>query len=461
MNIEVYTICYNEEFLMPFFLQHYSEHVGASKIVIYDNYSTDKCIEIAQAFTGCTVEVIKYNSNNKIHDGIYMDIKNSAWKKSTADWVIVCDMDELVYFKDKTILNQPDMVVYQCNGYQMVDTHLPIYNPNRPITEQLVYGTYDTYVSKCAVFKPTIKNFEYQPGAHHCHTTSPVINPPSLYLLHYKFMSLEYVIQNYKLRQERLSEFNKKTKLGHHYNWELAKFNEVYARLFGERINVLNFTPKKTVSVCILNYKNNDNAVAQHIIFSKYCDNVFIVDHEATDHGLFTHVEKPYYTAKINTASELMLKTGSDYCFYICSDVKISDASAKAMLVDKIPTLSDEIGVYTPSVDGRCHQWLEPVKDWVGYRPIPFAEGMIFVAKRDIVEKLTPILDNTYGWGVDVYFGYITKQMGYTNVIDDKITVYHPTDIGYDSNDAYNEMVAYTHNKGEDFFKFLSAHISI
>jgi glycosyltransferase involved in cell wall biosynthesis len=47
MNIHVYTVAYNEELLMPFFLRHYKRF--ANHITVFDNESTDKTAELAKA----------------------------------------------------------------------------------------------------------------------------------------------------------------------------------------------------------------------------------------------------------------------------------------------------------------------------------------------------------------------------------------------------------------------------
>ena len=48
MKLSVYTVCYNEQQLLPFFLRHYTQ--WASRIVIWDNCSTDASLAVAQAF---------------------------------------------------------------------------------------------------------------------------------------------------------------------------------------------------------------------------------------------------------------------------------------------------------------------------------------------------------------------------------------------------------------------------
>ena len=91
MSIDVFAICYNEEVMLPYFINHYQK-MGAN-ITIYDNFSTDRSQEIITE-SGCTL--LTYDSNNQIRDDLYLQIKNNCWKKSKAEWVIVCDIDEFI-----------------------------------------------------------------------------------------------------------------------------------------------------------------------------------------------------------------------------------------------------------------------------------------------------------------------------------------------------------------------------
>ena len=44
MTITLYTLLYNEEHILPYFLKHYSQYVN--KIVVHNNQSTDTSIQI-------------------------------------------------------------------------------------------------------------------------------------------------------------------------------------------------------------------------------------------------------------------------------------------------------------------------------------------------------------------------------------------------------------------------------
>jgi glycosyltransferase involved in cell wall biosynthesis len=236
MNIEVYTICYNEEFMLPFFLKHYANIDGVSKIVIYDNYSTDNTIKIAKAFTKCQVEIIYYDSNNQLNDEIYLNIKNDCWKKSQADWVIVCDVDELLYITNSESLLQIEPIIFKTVGYQMISENLPSHNDL--ITNQIQYGVQDDFYSKCVMFKPNINEINFTPGCHKCFPSHEIINSGFL-LLHYKYISLDYVVDNYRLRLQRLSKVNIDKNYATHYLMTTDDIKKEFNTLNTKKIKII------------------------------------------------------------------------------------------------------------------------------------------------------------------------------------------------------------------------------
>src|SRR5574338_784266 len=91
--ITVHVIAYNEEKFFPFMIKHYRERFPNCHIVLYDNYSTDHTVDIAKYHN---VEVQYMDTNNTINDLKYLEVKNHCWKSAKTDWVLVCDMDELL-----------------------------------------------------------------------------------------------------------------------------------------------------------------------------------------------------------------------------------------------------------------------------------------------------------------------------------------------------------------------------
>lgn len=80
--ITVYTIAYNEERMLPFFIKWYRDRFPDCRIVLYDNQSTDNTVKICE---DNNIEVITYFTNGEMRDSALRDIKNNCWKESLTD----------------------------------------------------------------------------------------------------------------------------------------------------------------------------------------------------------------------------------------------------------------------------------------------------------------------------------------------------------------------------------------
>ena len=122
MKLHVYTVCWNEEELLPFFFKHYERF--ADKIVAYDNMSDDSTPEILGAHPLC--ERRAFDTGGKVRDDLLLKVKNNAWKESRgeADWVIVCDADEFIFHPDLVgyldSCRERDITIPQPTGFSMV-----------------------------------------------------------------------------------------------------------------------------------------------------------------------------------------------------------------------------------------------------------------------------------------------------------------------------------------------------
>ena len=224
MKITLYTFCYNEKEILPYFLNHYSKIVD--KIVVYDNQSTDSSIEILKSFKGCEIEIRDYLTNNQIQDDILMRTKNNCWKDDNSDYIIVLDIDEFLYHPNlrEFIKSHPDVDFYTPVGYDMVSDGVPT-DYSKQIYEIIREGAESINYSKKVLFKRkyvTETNFGY--GAHSANYLGKkplieYISNGALKLLHYKCIDLEYVVAKHKHYNERRSKFNKIMGLGLHYDF--------------------------------------------------------------------------------------------------------------------------------------------------------------------------------------------------------------------------------------------------
>lgn len=223
MKIDVFTLCYNEEILMPYFLRHYLSFCDT--ITIYDNGSTDHSIEIAKQ--NRKVRVLPFSSDNSFCDDINRDIKNNCWKDSKADWVIVVDFDEFVYLIPGDNRMYDSTIIEPC-WWDMISDKLP--STKGQIYEEINQGRILPQ-SKVVMFCPSeIKEINYEVGAHVCHPIGNVqlLNTPLISILHYKMISLDYYLSRTSLLASRLSELNKKEGWGFHYNFDREQIVQYY-----------------------------------------------------------------------------------------------------------------------------------------------------------------------------------------------------------------------------------------
>lgn len=221
MKIEVFAICYNEEVRLPYFLRHYSQFAD---IHIIDNYSTDNSMAICKGKT----ELTKFDTKGELRDDVFILIKNSCWKDSKADWVIVCDVDELVYHPDIfKILDNTKATIFQPRLFNMFSEKLP--TGDGQIYDEIQYGSEDIR-RKMLMFKPKeIEEINFSPGCHVAHPTGNVIiNREDLIILHFQFLSRKFTIKRYAEFSKRLSKTNRDNKWSFHYDFDSKMINKIY-----------------------------------------------------------------------------------------------------------------------------------------------------------------------------------------------------------------------------------------
>jgi glycosyltransferase involved in cell wall biosynthesis len=224
--VTIYTITYNEEVMLPFFIKHYRERFPNCRIVIFDNMSDDKTVEIASQ-NNC--EVVTYDTGGKLSDSVFLQIKNNCWKDAETDWVLVCDCDEFLNINEQQLKHEDSLGVsiISTEGYNMIDLRedtsvLDIGN--------IKYGSREKNYDKKILFKKRkIIEINYQPGCHVAYPQGEVIYSEKIYMLgHVKFISLEYMIQRYKLFADRLSDENIVKQWSFHYKMGEEKIREEY-----------------------------------------------------------------------------------------------------------------------------------------------------------------------------------------------------------------------------------------
>jgi glycosyltransferase involved in cell wall biosynthesis len=220
MTTDVYTICWNESFLLPHFFAHYGKF--ARRIVVYDNGSDDGSQEIVRRLGGV---LRTYNTRDQQDNEAMRHLKNNCWKESEADWVVVCDMDEFLQGHHRLAAFNPrecPAPVFLCEAWQIVTE-----SPPTDFTTA-TRGVRLPHFDKCLCFPPTLKAINYNHGCHKAEPTGDHIVSGILRLYHYNFLSEDYVVQRWKRYVPRMSQSDRDNHWGEHYLHSIQSIREMW-----------------------------------------------------------------------------------------------------------------------------------------------------------------------------------------------------------------------------------------
>lgn len=224
----VYTTCYNEQTILPFFLKHYLSF--CDEIVVYDNSSTDNSVKVVNSFDN--TRVVKYNTG-EIRDDILLIMKNNIWKEARGrfDFVIVVDTDEFLYYPNlKDLLpwcKKKGKTVLKPKGFNMVSEKLA--DSDKMLYEQVRTGVPEWHYNKCVAFDPNkIREINYTVGAHKAVPRGKVryFRSPDLKLLHYRYLSRESYLK--KMKNSRQSDVNRKNNWGVYLDYPEEHHNKLF-----------------------------------------------------------------------------------------------------------------------------------------------------------------------------------------------------------------------------------------
>jgi glycosyltransferase involved in cell wall biosynthesis len=235
LKIAVYVLAYNEEVMLPHFIDHYQQF--CDKVVVYDNMSTDNTKQLALD-SGC--EVVQWEADGGgLNDSHHVDIKAACFVDDATeyDWVITVDADE--FYTHKAGINgllstlarytEDGITVPRVSGYNMFSYDHDLTTPLSTIGLGVPSRSY----SKQCLFKPTVR-IAWTPGCHAMQANGADIvqsADSSVILKHYKYINYEWVLARCQSLAERLSAHNLARGYGSHYLWEPARWLEYFKRL--------------------------------------------------------------------------------------------------------------------------------------------------------------------------------------------------------------------------------------
>ena len=490
MRTAVCCILKNENHYIREWVEWY-KNIGFTNVILYDNNDSDgeKLDEVIVDFINDGFAIIKdvrgkSKQQMPCYQSCYEEVSNKY------DWIAFFDSDEFLEFdKNKNIdgflgeeiFKEADFIKvcwknFSDNGLVHVENNDYSIKRFTKTIEEKSQTAYLANRSTKIIVRTNLPNFHFfmEPGGEHgwhlpfksvdCHGNScdnktQVIGEriwDNAWLNHYRFKTLEEfcTIKLSRLYAHCDANVGKlmlsKNEFFDYNEWTIEKDN-LYHKFVG-----------CDIVCCILNYKNDDNAV----VWYNRCKNhykTFLLDSYHLENGdvdkfpihndniIFT--ENIYFGGQTIKSIELLREYDGKYLVAITSDVLCDDNNFIALTNALNNVILDgTIGVWEPSANNgsmcngasvviptNIHQYCHGTGRM---RDVVCGEGFFEVTKREICDYIygyiTP-LDNKYGWGINDAYNRIARKFGLRVVIDDSVIVHHPQGTSYNNQDAKAE----------------------
>lgn len=231
MIIHIYSLCWNEERLLPYYFRHYD--AIADRFFIFDDASTDASLDILAKHS--KVEIDRFYKQPDSFVASAHVFNNNIWKRSRnkADWVILCNMDEHLYHPD--LLNylkqcqDAGITAIPAEGYQMISDSFP--DSDERLCDLIAFGMRYKKMSKLCIFNPdAIDEINYKHGRHYANPIGRVVYPQKrdLKLLHFKYLGLDYLITRWAELSKGLRRIDIEKGWGSRYLSEREKIEQSF-----------------------------------------------------------------------------------------------------------------------------------------------------------------------------------------------------------------------------------------
>ena len=188
--IEVVSMWYNEEFLAPFFLDHYS---WADKItILLDTDTADGTEELIKMCSNA--RYIPFTFPDMMDDNLKAAEMNTRYRSTNADWIIFVDADEFIYHPDMPVPEFLETISYDLITVILYQVYRHVMDENltysKPALMQRRHGDPNVWEGNNGEYrKPCVAKrglpFRWGPGCHSLggpddvieHMQKAIINP--------------------------------------------------------------------------------------------------------------------------------------------------------------------------------------------------------------------------------------------------------------------------------------------
>jgi hypothetical protein len=244
MIVHLYTLCWNEADMLPFFFRHYDPWVD--HYFIYDDGSDDGSLEILRAHPKVTVRRFE-----RTVEGAFAlsqkELQSHAWKSSreVADWVVITALDEHIFVRGQPMrryLQRQRLlgVTYvPALGFDTITDALP--DGDIRLVDAATRGVPSVGFNKLSLFNPNaIQSAGYTAGRHSAAPTGQLTRPRQndLLLYHFKHIGYERTRDRQRAEGARLGPVDVKLRLGVQYLWDEDQFRQHWQTMLSDSIDL-------------------------------------------------------------------------------------------------------------------------------------------------------------------------------------------------------------------------------
>ena len=143
--------------------------------------------------------------------------------------------------------------------------------------------------------------------------------------------------------------------------------------------------------------------------------------------------------------NEAMRRSGdSELLWVIGGDVTLVDPSSKyEIFLREIDRYN--VGCWSPVVQGRMRDIMSLKKTRGRVLSVYHLEGIAFAASKKLMDLMNRRFPegNKLGWGLDLLMCWTGWTSGMRNILDGRVSIYHPDICGYSMTEASKEMQRY------------------
>jgi hypothetical protein len=250
MRIHLYTACWNDAQMLPFFFRHYDPIV--ERYIVFDDGSTDGSVALLQAHPKVDLRRFPHTDS----DSFVLSeqwLSNICWKSSRghADWVLVIDLDEHLHHRTlRRYLGRcqsAGITIVPALGFQMISNEFPA--PDEHLCATRTCGTPWLPMCKASIFDPRkIDEINFAAGRHRATPTGRVIVPRKneVLNLHYKYLGFERTAARHRELSRGLGRRDHAAGWGHKYRWSDSELRADWDRMQSGSVDIANIEKAAT-----------------------------------------------------------------------------------------------------------------------------------------------------------------------------------------------------------------------